>query len=273
MKKFSFVALSLLITMGLLTTSSCEKDSFLEEAQPSALENADLETGRLLPEINEDQSLFDQLPDSLTMWLREQRAKRDPNEISLRRGGIYYTYGIRMDGHTLNGQYRFKRNGCLQFRPTYRVGSSLNFNNGRNPFDMALFSGKPIIGDRGSIWFMTNTAMCALYDYIGCINASAAMDVEKMRYDSKDRLVIIDVDGNFVNNAAAGNSIAAMLNIFNTTNWSAAYRVISGRIVIQFSEDFKQLAGAMRVYGSSFGTAPVAYFSTFAGYATNQCNP
>ncbi len=271
MKKQFHLSFFLTLAIGISVFTSCEKEEILP-AENFTEQLSDPEIEARLPQLTNGRSLFEQLPDSLVTWLEEQ-TEEEPEANIETRAGLQPTYQVYMKGKTVGGQYRFSRYGCLQLRNTVRAGNLGNLSNGRNPFDLALFSGLPVAGQRGSIWFMTNTALCQINDQIGCLNNGGALDVVHMKYDAKERLLVIDVDGNFVNNAAAGNSLLALLNIFNTTNYSPAYRIIQGRMVIQFSRDFKTLAGATYLKGSSFSTAPVDYYAEFAGRTSRNCNP
>lgn len=257
----------LVIATGMFCFTSCNKEDNTDLA-PAEPEAANFK----LPEIENDSTLFSLLPDSLRQWMnQDSRNKEEVNH--LRNSSPRTLYSINMTGSTLGGQYPFRRTGCLAVRNTLTAPGNINLANGRNAYDVAMFSGQPILGQTGALWYMTNTSMCGLYSYIGCINGAAALDVAYVTYDARKRLLQIDIDGRFYNNSAAGSSILGTLNIFNTSRGSTIYQVISGRIQIQFNADFSQLSGVMRVYGSSFGWGPVEYYAQFGGYAARTCNP
>jgi len=278
--RMPFFVLTLTFALFLV---SCEKETLVEEPVP--VEVTDLDLPEIsIPEISNANTLFEVLPDSLRQWLTTAGAEVDGAEVrslvegderavTLRNANLSY-FRVVLEGSTLGGQYPFRRSGCLILSPTIRPVGGNQVPNDENILDLGLFSGMPVVGQRGAINFMTNSAMCQ-YGNSGCHNAAAAIDAVDMGYLPEYRALVIQLDGRFFNNAAAGTSVLSFLNLFNASdNFAQAmpYHIISGYMVVQFSEDFRSLAGEIKFYGSSlFGHSPVEYRASFAGRPTSYC--
>lgn len=271
MKTHAFLTLLLFCGLSAIIFSGCQKEDVLTITES-------------VPDANATR-FFDELPADLKQSLADasRRAEGNPaasilgapstKEPSLR-GALSY-YKIQMSGSTFNGQYPFSRSACLILSPTIKAAGGVNYNNGINNADIGLFSGSPIIGQAGAIWYTSNTAMCS-YGNTGCSTGASALDLVTTTWDSKNRILTIKPDGRFFGNAAAGNSLVGMLNIFNAKSSVTAqiYRIISGEMAIQFSADFKKVAGVIKFNGTSFfgGGGAVPYQAKFSGAVTSYCN-
>lgn len=271
MKTHAFLTLLLLCGLSALTFSGCQKEDVvtITESAPDA------NTTRFFDELPADlkQSLADasrSAEGNSAASILGSPSTKEPNL----RGALSY-YKIQMSGSTFNGQYPFSRSACLILSPTIKAAGGVNFNNGQNNADIGLFSGNPTLGQAGAIWYTSNTAMCS-YGNTGCRTGASALDLVTTTWDAKNRIFTIRPDGRFFGNAAAGNSLVGMLNIFNARSSVTAqiYRVISGEMVIQFSADFKTVAGVIKFNGTSFfgGGGAVPYQAKFSGALTSYCN-
>lgn len=233
---------------------------------------------------NHPEDLFTTLSPDLKVFLQEnlRNAEGVPasafleseKNIPTLRAGLSY-YKIQMRGNTFNGYYPFVRSACFILSPTIRAAGGVNFNNGVNHADIGLFSGSPLVGQAGAIWFTSNTAMCR-YGNTGCSTAASALDLVTTAWDPQKRILTIRPDGRFFGNAAAGNALVGMLNIFNAKTSVAAqiYRIIGGSMSIQFSADFRSVAGVINITGTSFygGSTGTPYTVQFSGTLTSYCN-
>lgn len=230
-----------------------------------------------------DEDLFKVLPNAIRQWMdstvldpQSETAESlfsnaAPQEKSITPTLRYYS--IKMTGSSSNGMYPFSRTACFAFSPTVKAAGNTNLNNGTNHADVALFTGNPGVGQAGAMWFVSNTALCKLN--VKCSNSTSAVDLVQTSWDAKNRRLRITLDGRFYNNAAAGSSILGMLNNFNLTNgaWASPYRIIAGEMLLQFSSDYRQIAGEIRFNGTStWGSGSLPYFAKFGGSTTNFCN-
>ena len=282
MKKilFSFILLSSLLF------TACEKDTVetngsLEHLVQPVLDS--LQSEIELPNLIAGEAFFKHLPADLQHHTFSQNdlsgnttaenlLQPKANDLNPRSNGVYYN--IQFSGNTFGGYYPFNRNGCMILAPRIPGAGNVNLNNGANIVEVALFSGTPFSTDRGAVWYGTNTAMCQ-YGNTGCSTYDSALDVAYTQWYPEYRALVVEVDGRFYNNSAAGNSILNMLNIFNATGsfTSQSYRIISGYMVIYFSEDWSRTGGEILFYGSSMnGYAPVEYRAQFGGYSIAYCN-
>lgn len=176
-------------------------------------------------------------------------------------------YSITISGQTFEP---FSRTGCLIVSPQIvPAAGNINFNNGPNARDIGLFSGSPIVGQAGAIWFGTNTSMCELAN-IGCNIGASGLDIAFVTADETTGTLNISLDGQIFN-VPNGNAITGTLNIFNWQSGVTAQiiNIVQGTMSLRFSADAQSVTGEVRFTGYNIGTVP--YHATISGTRVNSC--
>jgi hypothetical protein len=146
-------------------------------------------------------------------------------------------------------------------------------NNGVNALDVGIFTitGNPFLGVAGALYFATNTSLSEAV--IGTSTAGSNLDLAFVTWapTTSELFVALDGDSSGLPHARFG-----VLNIYNSTTSVTAqiHNILTGTVLLQFSNNFSNVAGNILFGGSSgFGGPFVSseYRAAFSGLFLQSC--
>ena len=158
------------------------------------------------------------------------------------------------------------RVGCLLVYPRIvPFGSDVNFNNGPNGRDIGIFSGDPISGEPGAIWWGTNTSMCGFAN-VNCNLLFSGLDIAWVAVNEPAGTVQVRVDGQLFGLPSARTGT---LNIFTTDSsiFTPVNHILDGFVDLQFADEGRSVSGNFLF----FGDQGFQYSATLSGTFVERC--